>query len=316
MKQGKDREFDKMDRRAFCKKSFAVGAAIYGASFFGWTTNLAAQDTSAFIPDLVAVKNGEPDVLFDKAIEAMGGMSKFVQKGQKVLVKPNIGWNSTPETGANTNPLLVKRIVEHCVNAGAKKVYVFDHAVDYSVQTYETSGIAEAAKAGGATVVPAHEEKYYHKVAVPGSQVLKELQVHEMLLESDVFINVPVLKHHMASDITIAMKNLMGVVWDRGFYHNNGLDQCIAEFCLYRKPDLNVVDAYLVMMARGPKWGGPEDRSLKKTLLISQDIVAIDAAAAKIFGVEPEKIPHIKLGHEKQVGNMNLEGRNIKRIPL
>jgi uncharacterized protein (DUF362 family) len=315
MKKCHEREFDTMDRREFCKKSLMVGAAVYGASLFGWIDKIAAQDAAA-MPDLVAVKNGEPDVMFDKAIEAMGGMSKFVQKGQTVVVKPNIGWNSKPETGANTNPVLVKRIVEHCVNAGAKKVYVFDHGVDYSVQTYETSGIAEAAKAGGAIVVPGHDPKYYQKVTIPGAAKLLETQVHELILESDVLINVPVLKHHMASKITIAMKNLMGAVWDRGFYHNNGLDQCIAEFCLYCKPDLNVVDAYLVMMARGPKWGGPEDRSLKKTLLLSQDIVAVDTAAAKIFGIEPEKVRHIKLGYEKNIGNMNLETLNIKRIVL
>ena len=315
MKQCQDREFDKMDRRAFFKKSLAVGAAVYGASWFGWLDQAVAQDAVA-IPDLVAIKNGEPDVMFDKAIEAMGGIGKFVKQGQIVVVKPNIGWNRGPETAANTNPLLVKRIVEHCVNAGAKKVYVFDHGVDYSVNTYKTSGIEEAAKAGGAIVVPSEDLKYYQKVTIPGAEKLKEPQVHEALLEAEVLINVPVLKNHFASQLTIAMKNLMGVVWDRGEYHGKGLHQCITEFCLYRKPDLNVLDAYLVTTANGPQSARESDRSLQKTLLISQDIVAIDAAGAKILGVEPEKIAHIKLGHEKNIGNMNLEGRNIKRITL
>jgi uncharacterized protein (DUF362 family) len=315
MKTCQQKKLEALNRRDFCKKSLALGAAVYGASLFGWVDTIAAQDSAA-MPDLVAVKNGEPDVMFDKAIEAMGGIGKFVKQGQIVVVKPNIGWNRGPETAANTNPLLVKRIVEHCVNAGAKKVYVFDHGVDYSVNTYKTSGIEEAAKAGGAIVVPSEDLKYYQKVTIPGAEKLKEPQVHEALLEAEVLINVPVLKNHFASQLTIAMKNLMGVVWDRGEYHGKGLHQCITEFCLYRKPDLNVLDAYLVTTANGPQYSRESDRSLQKTLLISQDIVAIDAAGAKILGVDPEKIGHIKLGHEKKIGNMNLEGRNIKRITL
>ena len=204
--ESKERKCGSMDRREFFKKSFAVGAAVYGTSLFEWIDTVAAQDTAA-MPDLVAIKNGEPDVMFDKAIEAMGGIGKFVQKGQTVVVKPNIGWNRGPETAANTNPLLVKRIVEHCLNAGAKKVYVFDHGVDYSVNTYKTSGIEEAAKAGGAIVVPSEDLKYYQKVTIPGAEKLKEPQVHEALLEAEVLINVPVLKHHFASQLTIAMKN-------------------------------------------------------------------------------------------------------------
>jgi uncharacterized protein (DUF362 family) len=315
MKTCQQKKLEALNRRDFCKKSLALGAAVYGASLFGWVDTVAAQDPAA-MPDLVAVKNGEPDVMFDKAIEAMGGIGKFVKQGQIVVVKPNIGWNRGPETAANTNPLLVKRIVEHCLNAGAKKVYVFDHGVDYSVNTYKTSGIEEAAKAGGAIVVPSEDLKYYQKVTIPGAEKLKEPQVHEALLEAEVLINVPVLKNHFASQLTIAMKNLMGVVWDRGEYHGKGLHQCITEFCLYRKPDLNVLDAYLVTTANGPQSARESDRSLQKTLLISQDIVAIDAAGAKILGVDPEKIAHIKLGHEKKLGNMNLEGRNIQRIVL
>jgi uncharacterized protein (DUF362 family) len=315
MKTCQERECTPIDRREFFKKSLAVGAAVYGASLFGWIDPVAAQDPAA-MPDLVAVKNGEPDVMFDQAIAAMGGIGKFVKQGQTVVIKPNIGWNRAPETGANTNPVLVKRIVEHCVKAGAKKVYVFDNGVDSSLQTYKTSGIEEAAKAGGAIVAPAHQEKYYQEVTIPGAQKLKTTKVHELLLEPHVLINVPVLKHHSSSQLTIAMKNLMGVVWNRGTYHWKGLHECIAEFCLLRKPNLNVVDAYRVTMAHGPNNARETDLSLQKTLLISQDIVAIDAAAAKIFGIEPEKVGYIRLGHEKKIGNMNLEGRNIKRITL
>ena len=302
-----------MDRREFCQRSLALGAAIGGASVFGWH-HLPASAATIGIPDLVAVRNGEPDVMFDKAIEAVGGIGQFVKAGQTVVVKPNIGWNRAPEAGANTNPLLVKRIVEHCVQAGAKKVYVFDNAVDSGVRTYKTSGIEEAAKAGGALVVPGHTASSYVDVEIPEAQVLRNTAVHEVLLESDVLINVPVLKHHMASQVTSAMKNLMGVVYDRMAYHRQGLHECITDFCLYRKPDLNIVDAYRVTMANGPSSAREKDVALKKMLLLSTDAVAIDTAATRILGRDPESIRHIKMGHERGLGTMNLNELAIERI--
>jgi uncharacterized protein (DUF362 family) len=302
-----------MNRREFCKHSLALGAAVAGASVFGWH-NLVAHAAPAAVPDLVAVRNGEPDVMFDKAIEALGGIGQFVKKGQSVVVKPNIGWNRPPELGANTNPLLVKRIVEHCIQAGAQKVYVFDNAVDSGVKAYKTSGIEEAAKAGGAIVVPGHSASSYVDVEIPDAEKLKTTQVHELLMDTDVLINVPVLKHHFASQMTIAMKNLMGVVFDRRAYHRKGLNDCIVDFCLHRKPDLNIVDAYRVTMANGPQNARPDDVLLKKMLLASTDIVAVDAAAIKVFGKEPDSIQHVKMGHERGMGTMNLDELNIKKI--
>ena len=305
-----------LSRREFFQKSIAFGAAAYGASLVGWPGNLLAQE-GAF-PDLVAVKNGEPDAMLDKAMEAIGGMSRFVQQGQTVIVKPNIGWNREPETGANTNPLLVKRVVEHCLQAGAKKVYVFDHPVDDSTaeKAYVTSGIEGAAKAAGAVIVPAHDKKYYQEVDIPNATRLKKTSVHELVMESDVLINVPVLKHHMASSLTIAMKNLMGVVWDRNDWHAKGLNACIADFCLYKKPTLNIVDAYAVTMKNGPHRARKEDLDYKKTLLVSPDIVAIDAVATKVFGTDPANISYIKQGHDLGIGNMNLDALKIERIAL
>lgn len=305
-----------VSRREFFQKSIALGAAAYGASLVGWPEKLLAQD--AAFPDLVAVKNGEPDAMLDKAMTAIGGMSRFIQKGQTVIVKPNIGWNREAETGADTNPLLVKRVVEHCMQAGAKKVYVFDHVIDESAaeKTYAISGIEGAAKAAGAVIVPAHDKKYYQEVEIPNATRLKKTSVHELVMETDVLINVPVLKHHMASSLTIAMKNLMGIVWDRNAWHSSGLNTCIAEFCLYKKPTLNIVDAYAVTMKNGPHRARTEDLDYKKTLLVSPDIVAIDAAATKVFGSDPANISYIKQAHDLGIGNMNLDTLKIERIAL
>ena len=303
-----------MDRRNFIKKS--VGAGFFIGSSALATQKLLASELSLSPYDLVAVKGGEPDLMFDKAIAAMGGMSNYVKKGQSVVVKPNIGWDADPERAANTNPELIKRIIEQCFNAGAKEVYVFDHTCDTWNKCYTNSGIERAAKDAGAKVVAGNSEGYYQEVSVPGGKSLKQAKVHELILDTDVFINVPVLKHHSSARVTISMKNLMGIVWDRRYWHKNDLHQCIADMPTFRKPDLNIVDAYAVMKRNGPRGVSDADVVPMKSLIMSPDIVAADAAAAMVFGSKPGEIPHIRIADEMKVGNMNLDQLSIKRIKV
>jgi len=306
-----------MNRRDFIKNIIAAAA---GSSFLlGRLNRLFAKtviDESVSYPDLIAVKGSTPGVMLDSAMEVFGGMSRVVKKGQTVAVKPNIGWDTTPERGANTNPDLVKRVIEHCYDAGAEKVYVFDHSCNYWKDSYRNSGIGKAAVDAGAVVSPAHSRDYYRKIDIPGAETLTSAEVHKLVLDSDVFINVPVLKHHGSARMTAAMKNLMGAVWDRSRYHRSGLHRCIADFCLFRKPDLNIVDAYRVMTQNGPRGIFDEDVELKKMLLVSKDIVAVDAAAALIYGLKPEEIPYIVMGAKQGSGEMGLDRLDIKRIVL
>ena len=306
-----------MDRRDFLKKTIG-GSIVAGTTlaFGDYAKLLAASPISPAPYELVAVKGGEPEVMFDKAIESLGGMEKFVPRGSKVLVKPNIGWDVTPERAGNTHPKLVARIVEHCLTAGAKEVSVFDHTCDNWVRCYKNSGIEKAVKDAGGKIVSGESEGYYQKIAVPKGKRLTEAKVHELLLGADVFINVPVLKHHSSSMVTIGMKNLMGVVWDRQFWHRNDLHQCIADFASYRKPDLTVVDAYNVMKQNGPRGVSAGDVVQMKSQIVSTDMVAADAAAAKLFGADPGDIRHIQIAAEMNLGRIDLDALSINRIKL
>jgi len=307
-----------MDRREFIIKSVQAGIIAGTASSIGRYSYLFASQK--ILPssnyDLVAIKGGEPDAMFDRAIESLGGMKAFVKKGQKVVVKPNIGWDVTPERGGNTNPVLVKRIIHHCYEAGAKEVYVFDNTCDDWKRCYSNSGIERAVKDAGGKIVSGSSERYYQPVQVKKGKSINEVKVHELILDSDIFINVPILKNHSSTELTIAMKNLMGIVWDRGYWHRNNLNQCIADFTSFRKPDLNIVDAYYVIKRNGPRGISRGDVVLMKSQIISTDIVAADSAAAKIFGRDPEKIPHIKLASDMDLGTMDLSKLNINRIIL
>ena len=307
-----------MDRREFFKKSTAAGIAAYGYLSFG--SNLHAfinpKTAKTDIYDLVAIKGGEPESMFDTAIQSLGGMRHFVKKNQTVVIKPNIGWDTIPERAANTNPKLISQIVKHCFDAGAKDVYVFDNTCDNWKKCYSTSGIEKSAKDAGAKIVPGNSESYYQHVDVPKGKRLKEASVHELILESDVFINVPILKSHGGAGLTICMKNLMGVVWDRRYWHRNDLHQCIADYATFRKPDLNIVDAYAVMKKNGPRGVSEADVVSLKSQIISTDMVAADTAAAKLFGMEPSEIDYISYADKLNVGTMDLSKLNINRIIL
>ena len=306
-----------MQRRRFLT-ALGVGAwAGAGLALGGYGRRLDAGEPSAGTPDLVAIRNGEPEALFDHGIEALGGMGRFVKKGQKVVVKPNIGWNVPPERAANTNPRLVRRIVEHCLQAGAKEVYVFDHTCDAWRDSYRASGIEQAVNDAGGKLAPGNSESYFQTVAIPGGHRLRRTQEHELVLEADVFINVPVLKSHGGARLSVAMKNLMGVVWDRGEWHSNDLHQCIADFATYRKPDLNVVDAWNVMLRHGPRGVSTADVVNMRSQLLSTDLVTADAAAARLFGLkQPEEVGYIRIAGEMGAGRMDLENLAIRRIVL
>ncbi|MFO7756407.1 MAG: DUF362 domain-containing protein [Bacteroidales bacterium] len=306
-----------MKRRDFFIKTAGAGIAAGAALSLGGYNKLWASGPASQAYDMVAVMGGEPGAMFDKGISALGGITNFVKKGQTVVIKPNMAWDRAPEVAANTNPLLIKRIVEHCMRAGAHRVYVFDHTTHNWVKAYKNSGIEKAAKDAGARIVPADTEKYYQEVDIPAAKILKKAKVHELILESDVFINVPVLKHHSSTKMTATMKNLMGNVWDRGYWHSNNLHQCIADYATHeKKPTLNVVDCYRVMMRNGPQGVSVSDVTNMKAQIISTDMLAADVASARMMDMTVGQIDYLPLADEMGVGRIDIENLNIHRITM
>jgi uncharacterized protein (DUF362 family) len=313
-------------RRDFIKTGLALGAGFYlidlGGLFAAETPPAAGAGPAGAVPSgaarpvLVAVRDGDRVAMLDRALEALGGIGAFVRPGQTVLIKPNIGWDVPPERGANTHPTLVARLVTLCREAGAKSVSVFDNTCDQWERCYSNSGVAQAARDAGAVVVNGKDATLYRETPIPHGVKLQSARVHSLVLDSDVFINVPVLKHHSGALMTAAMKNLMGIIWDRGFYHRTDLHQCIADILTLRQPTLNIVDAYHPMVRNGPRGRTADDLVELRTLLASTDIVAIDAAAARLLGHQPGDITHVKLGARMNLGQMDLNQVDVRRFKL
>jgi uncharacterized protein (DUF362 family) len=309
-----------MKRRDFLKTSAAVGVAALTFDKLSAAIN-ANEIMVESTPDMVAIMGGEPVPMLQRALKEMGGIGKYVKKGQSVVIKPNIGWDKKPDFAANTNPELVGELVKQCFQAGAKKVTVFDHTCDNWQKCYLNSGIEKAAKAAGATVLPGNDEVYYKEVKIPNGVKLKSAKIHQALVEADVWFNVPVLKNHGGAKMSIAMKNYMGIVWDRGYFHSNDLQQCIADSCTWnKKPALNIIDAYRCMRKNGPQGRSVSDTSVLKTLIVSPNIVAADTAAIGLFNqvekMEINEVGHIANGEKLKLGTQKIDKLNVKRIKL
>lgn len=312
-----------MDRREFLKRASFSAAGLALALTRGDGT-LSAQamakpsvsSASSGVPDLVAVKGSTQANRLDRSLKELGGIEAFVKKGQTVAIKPNIGWSQDPRTGANTNPELVRRLAELCFAAGAKKVLVFDHTCDDEDSCYKNSLIGPYARQAGATMVPADRSGSYQEVAIAGAVSLKRTRLHEAILEADVFFNVPVLKEHGGIGISCAMKNLMGMVWDRGAFHAQGLEQCIVDSCLIRKPSLTIIDADRCMLSGGPRAHEGSRYGDQKMLLVSKDMVALEAVGAATLGMKASDFGYIALAAAQGIGSADLRKLDIRRLSV
>ncbi|MFM2291956.1 MAG: hypothetical protein RIS29_1769 [Bacteroidota bacterium] len=315
-----------MKRRDFFKSAALAGfSTLFSNTIFGKTTIESDASGSSLAvhssPDLVAIMGGEPTAMLTRALKELGGIGHFVKKGQKVVIKPNIGWDRKPEFAANTNPELIGTLVRMCKNAGASEVIVFDHTCHDWRKSYTNSGIEKAVTDAGGKMVPGNDENYYRGAEITRGVTLKKIKVHQAILDCDVWFNVPILKHHGGAKNSISMKNLMGIVWDRGVFHRNDLHQCIADMATFHKaPALNIVDAYRIMKSNGPQGKSESDAVLSKSLIISPNFVAADTAAMKFFSqVQPTDIAdvkHIAMAEKLHLGTQNLEKLSIKRIKL
>lgn len=313
----------KLSRKAFVKSMLTIAG-----SFFLFERSILrgfAKDKKTLKPrikkyravacDLAVVKGENPGKITEKAIELLGGIEKFVSRGDTVVVKPNIGWNKSPEYAANTNPIVVATIVKMCYDAGAKVVKVFDNTCNNSRMCYENSGIYKSVKSSGGYIYYTSDWKFYPG-EFPKNSLMNEWPIFKDAVECDCFINVPIAKHHGLTGLTLSMKNLMGVCGgSRGKMHWD-IDRKLAELTDFIKPDLTVIDAYRILLRHGPQGGNLKDVEKKKTVIASADPVLADSYAATLFNISPEKIGYIKKGAEFKLGSMDIKNANTKKIVI
>lgn len=300
---------ERLSRREFV----TCGAALSAATLTGGLIALPRRAHAA-VPFLsTATGTNYKNIVID-AVDGLGSMKTFIATGDVVVVKPNIGWNSTPELGGNTHPTVVKTLVELCLDAGASRVKVFDRTCHDARKTYDSSGIQAAIEGLGdsrATISFIDDRKFV-AVSIPRGQELTEWEFYKDVLDADRLINVPVAKNHGTTTLTLSMKNLMGVIGgNRGQIHWS-IDQKLADISTLIKPDLIVLDATRMMLRGGPSGGNINNVSVKNHVVAGTDPVAVDSYGASLFGMQGRDIGHIKAASDMGLGEIDLSKVTIK----
>jgi uncharacterized protein (DUF362 family) len=316
-----------MDRRDFIKqsgKALALAAVTAGT---GWyfhdrptaTSSPLALKTQSFtvpadpeLPGLTLARNEDHVKALNQALDAVGGIERFVKPGERVTLKPNIGWDRAPEQAADTNPLLVGEMVRLCLEAGAAGVIVTDLPCNDARRTFIRSGIKEAAEKAGAKVILPVEEDFI-QVDLKG-KILSRWPVLKYFVQTDKLINMPIVKQHSLSTCTIGMKNLYGILGGRRNQLHQDIDQSIVDLAAFCRPTLVVVDATRVLMRGGPTGGSLSDVAVHNTVLCSTDQVAADARGAEFLDVRVERIGHITLAARSGLGTLDYKAIGYKEI--
>jgi uncharacterized protein (DUF362 family) len=267
------------------------------------------------LPEMVVARGGEPRQLVQKAIQELGGIGRFISRGDVVVIKPNIAWDRTPAQAANTNPEAVAEMVRLCQGAGAKSVIVTDVSINDPRRCFARSGIAAAAQAEGAQVILTNERRF-REVDLHG-ELLRSWPVFEPFLGADKMINMPVAKHHSLTGATLGMKNWYGILGGQRQRLHQHIHESLADLADFMRPTLTLIDAYRVLARNGPSGGNVSDVALEKTVIAGTDPVALDVYAARAYwGLDYRTMRYLKLASDRGLGKLNFENVRSRVVVL
>lgn len=297
-------------RRKFLRDSAIFAATLASGSVGGALYRGArAADVPAETPDLTIAKGEDPAKNALAAVAALGGFPRFVHPGDKVVLKPNPIGTSPPDRALNTHPDMIEAVVRECLRAGAKEVVALSHD---EMRSMELNGTKAAVERGGGRLVALTSMDEFREVLVPRGRTLRRVHLAADIIDADVFINMPIAKHHAGSQVTFSMKNLMGVNWDRNYFHATDLQRCIAEIATAVPHTLVIMDANHVLLTNGP--AGPGEVLRAKQVVASTDPVAVDAYATTFFGIDPGDVDHIRTAYDLGVGEIDLAKLRVREI--
>ena len=318
-----------INRREFVNRSLRAGLGAVGATGLGlWLAsrsehpqrvraassirNYQISFADGLTPPVVVVENGSPEQLVDAAMKELGGMQRFISRGDVVVLKPNIGWDRVPQQAANTNPDLVKRVAELCFDAGAKKVVVTDVSCNDPRRCFQRSGIAASAGAVGAEVILPEEHRFRNYRL--GGELLSVWPVLVPMVETDKIINLPIVKHHNLCRATMGLKNWYGMLGGRRNQLHQNIEMGITDLANFIRPTLTILDAYRILVSNGPQGGNLDDVRTMKMLIAGTDPVAIDSFGATLLDIEPGSLEYLNVAEKRGLGTVDFTKLDVRRI--
>jgi len=319
-----------LDRRQFIKKSaitcgVALSAGAWGYLFYSkepvrktkskvYTFKDFRVPVSNVYAKMTVASGTDTGKMLRASVEKLGGITKFIQPGDKVLIKPNVGWDRQPEQAANTNPELVSAVVKLCREAKASEILVTDVSVNDSYRCFARSGIENAVLQSGGKILFTSESDFVH-TDMKG-ELLKIWPVSKFYHEADKVINVPIVKNHSLSKCTLAMKNWYGVLGGPRNQLHQDINTSIVDLAQAVRPTLTIMDATRVLKKNGPTGGNLSDVSIENTIIAGLDEVAIDSYSLQFLDLKKEDVPYIKLAEKRGLGTSDWRSINTKKIKV
>lgn len=300
-----------INRREFLQYQLTSAAWLAGASLMFPHRALAES------PPDISVTTGDTEAAVRKAVDMLGGMKAFVKSGDRVVIKPNMSFASGPERAANTHPEVVRTIAAMCLEADARRVLVLDNPLAPADQCLEQSGIRDACRDLDRDMVHmVSSSGRFSEVTIKGARTLSKTDVMREVLNTDVLIAAPVAKSHAGAGVSLSMKGMMGLIYNRRIMHRLDLHTAITDLASLLTADLTVIDATRVLSSGGP--GGPGKVLTPETIIASRDMVAADAYAISAFEwygekYSPDQVKHVRLAHERGLGRMDIENLTVKK---
>ncbi len=302
-----------MDRRNFIKTT----GSVIATSILPWQLSGFPMEQST-----VWEIEGDPEKAIVKLFETLGGLDSMLADGPElstVLLKPNLCLPNTSDMGTTSSLSLMDALCSYLVENKVKKVIIADHTLKKAEDFADQELLKLADKYPAVKFILANEQRYYTPQTVEG-KVLKSTELLKILGRVDLFINIPTAKHHAATQVSLSVKNLMGVIWDRAVFHTDlDMDLALGDLAATVKPHLNIVDCYHVLLNGGPTGPGPVVSDNR--LFVSSDILAVDSVVTSRYNFggmssSPDDIGHLYMAYENGVGEIDLDKIKVEKMTV
>jgi uncharacterized protein (DUF362 family) len=222
----------------------------------------------------------------------------------RVLIKVNFITTMTWDTGATTDPMVVEALIQRLKPLPVEIIVVeSDATMTNADEAFDATGMTELCNKYAVQHLNLRREKDKVKIKIPHGDALKDITVPRLVAESAI-ISAAKMKTHMATKVTLGMKNMFGLLPDKlkFKYHAMGISKVIVDINSILKPHLTVIDGFVAMEGRGPTDGDPVKMDL---IIAGKDPVATDATGARIMGIDPHEVSHIRTAHQKGLGEID-----------
>jgi uncharacterized protein (DUF362 family) len=301
---------EQVSRREFMLRSAKAGAAIAAAGALSYAlydkTGPAAHketQTLATVPDfsvspiqdktMSIVTGTDRRGTVNKAIDLLGGIERFIKPGDRVLIKPNVGFAKAPSLGATTHPELIAEVIKLCKAAKAHEVLITDNPISDPESCFTLSGIGKAASGAGAKVM-LPKDSYFKPFTLNDATLIKNWPIlYEPLKGINKVIGIAPIKDHARSIASMSMKNWYGLLGGRRNIFHQDINTIIVELAMMVRPTLVILDGTEVMMTNGPTGGSITDLRRANTLIASCDQVAADAFGCTLLNLQPADVAYL-----------------------